>query len=110
MVATLTRLLGVHNLSLAEDVVRHVFCRASGEWQFRGVPNNPSAWLMAAAKDRGIDVVRESEHYERSPRNSGGCSRASGRSSPHRTRLSRRDGRAGELRDARSGEAGGASC
>jgi len=28
MVAALTRLLGVHNLALAEDVVQEAFCRA----------------------------------------------------------------------------------
>ncbi len=29
MVATLTRIFGVHNLALAEDVVQDAFCRAS---------------------------------------------------------------------------------
>ena len=50
MAATLTRILGVHNLDLAEDVVQDAFCRALEVWKFRGVPENPSAWLMATAK------------------------------------------------------------
>jgi RNA polymerase sigma factor (sigma-70 family) len=58
MVATLTRLFGVHNLPLAEDVVQDAFCRALQVWQFRGVPDNPSAWLMATAKNRAIDALR----------------------------------------------------
>src|SRR5262245_29214437 len=58
MVATLTRILGVHNLALAEDVVQDAFCRALEVWKFRGVPENPSAWLMATAKNRAIDVLR----------------------------------------------------
>ncbi len=58
MVATLTRLFGVHNIALAEDVVQDAFCRALEVWQFRGVPDNPSAWLMATAKNRAIDVLR----------------------------------------------------
>jgi RNA polymerase sigma factor (sigma-70 family) len=58
MVATLTRLFGVHNLALAEDVVQDAFCRALEVWQFRGVPDNPSAWLMATAKNRAIDMLR----------------------------------------------------
>src|ERR1700722_9446720 len=58
MVATLTRLFGVHNLSLAEDVVQDAFCRALEVWKFKGVPENPSAWLMATAKNRALNVLR----------------------------------------------------
>jgi RNA polymerase sigma factor (sigma-70 family) len=58
MVAALTRIFGLHNLALAEDVVQDAFCRAMEVWPFRGVPDNPSAWLMATAKHRAIDVLR----------------------------------------------------
>jgi RNA polymerase sigma factor (sigma-70 family) len=58
MVAVLTRIFGLHNLELAEDVVQDAFCRAMEVWPFRGVPDNPSAWLMATAKHRAIDVLR----------------------------------------------------
>src|SRR6476469_2564231 len=58
MVAVLTRVFGIHNLALAEDVVQDAFCRALEVWKFRGVPDNPSAWLMATAKHRAIDVLR----------------------------------------------------
>lgn len=58
MVATLTRILGVHSLALAEDVVQEAFCRALEIWKFRGVPENPSAWLMTTAKNRALDVLR----------------------------------------------------
>src|SRR5437899_3218942 len=42
MVATLTRIFGVQNLALAEDVVQDAFCRALEVWKFRGLPENPS--------------------------------------------------------------------
>ena len=58
MVAALTRIFGVHNLALAEDVVQDAFCRALEVWKVRGVPENPSAWLMATAKNRAFDVLR----------------------------------------------------
>jgi RNA polymerase sigma factor (sigma-70 family) len=58
MVAALTRLFGVHNLALAEDVVQDAFCRALEVWKVRGVPENPSAWLMMTAKNRALDVLR----------------------------------------------------
>jgi RNA polymerase sigma factor (sigma-70 family) len=65
MVAALTRIFGLHNLTLAEDVVQDAFCRALEVWRFRGVPDNPSAWLMRTAKNRAIDVLRR----ERTARN-----------------------------------------
>ena len=58
LVAALTRILGVQHLALAEDVVQDAFCRALEVWPFRGVPDNPSAWLMATAKHRALDVLR----------------------------------------------------
>ena len=58
MVAVLTRIFGFHNLALAEDVVQDAFCRATEVWPYRGVPENPSAWLMAAARNRALDVLR----------------------------------------------------
>ena len=65
MVAALTRLFGIHNLALAEDVVQDAFCRALEVWRIRGVPENPCAWLMTAAKNRALDVLRR----ERTARN-----------------------------------------
>lgn len=58
MVAALTRIFGPHNLALAEDVVQDSFCRALTVWRSRGLPENPSAWLMATAKNRALDVIR----------------------------------------------------
>jgi RNA polymerase sigma-70 factor (ECF subfamily) len=58
MVAALTRAFGLHNLALAEDVVQDAFCRALEVWKLRGVPENPSAWLMRTAKNRALDVLR----------------------------------------------------
>jgi RNA polymerase sigma-70 factor (ECF subfamily) len=58
LVSALTRIFGVHNLALAEDVVQDAFCRALETWPMRGVPDNPSAWLMATARNRALDVLR----------------------------------------------------
>jgi len=58
LVATVARIFGLHNLSLAEDVVQDAFSRALEIGKIRGVPENPSAWLVAAAKNRAIDYLR----------------------------------------------------
>ena len=56
--ATLTRILGVGNLALVEDVVQDALCRALETWPIRGVPDDPAAWLMATAKNRALDRLR----------------------------------------------------
>jgi hypothetical protein len=38
LVATLTRIFGVYNLTLAEDMVQVAFCRAVDGWNLRGMP------------------------------------------------------------------------
>ena len=58
LVAVLTRIFGVHNLALAEDVVQDAFCRALEVWKFRGYPDDPAAWLMTTARNRALDVLR----------------------------------------------------
>jgi len=58
LVSILTRLFGIQNLSLAEDVVQDAFCRALETWKLHGVPKNPTAWLVTTAKRRALDVLR----------------------------------------------------
>jgi len=65
MLAALTRVFGVHNLAIAEDVMQDTFLRAVEVWKLRGVPENPSAWLMKAAKNRAIDVLRRERTSKR---------------------------------------------
>src|SRR5215831_377021 len=58
LIAALTHLFGVHNLALAEDVVQDAFGRALEVWRTQGTPDRPAAWLMAAAKNRALDILR----------------------------------------------------
>ena len=58
MTAVVLRLLGFGHLDLAEDIVHDALVQALEVWKFKGVPDNPAAWLMAAAKNRAIDVIR----------------------------------------------------
>jgi RNA polymerase sigma-70 factor (ECF subfamily) len=58
MISTLTRVFGIHNLDLAEDVVQEALLQALRQWPFGGIPENPAAWLYQVAKHRAIDVVR----------------------------------------------------
>ena len=58
IVATLTRILGPRHIALAEDVAQDALLKAMQQWPHRGVPDNPSAWLIQAAKNGAIDALR----------------------------------------------------
>src|SRR5687768_14320292 len=58
LVATLTRFLGVEHLALAEDAVQETLIKALHAWSFRGVPDNPRAWLMRVARNQALDSIR----------------------------------------------------
>ncbi len=58
LVSALTRVFGVHNLELAEDVVQDALCRALELWKLRGFPDDPAAWLLVSARNRAVDVLR----------------------------------------------------
>src|SRR5436309_5882046 len=58
MVATLTGIFGIEHLNLAEDVVQEALARALQTWPYRGVPENPAAWIMRASRNLALDVVR----------------------------------------------------
>ncbi len=63
MVATLTGIFGLEHLTLAEDVVQEALARALRTWPFYGVPKNPAAWLMRAARNLAVDVVRRQKVF-----------------------------------------------
>jgi DNA-directed RNA polymerase specialized sigma24 family protein len=58
ILAALTRVLGVARLDLAEDAVQDALVAAMRHWPYRGVPDNPGAWLMRAARNRALDLLR----------------------------------------------------
>jgi len=58
LTAALTRIFGVANLALAEDVVQETLAAAFDEWSRTGIPQHHSALLMTSAKNRAIDVFR----------------------------------------------------
>ena len=62
MVAVLTKIFGTENLETAEDVVQDTLLNAMHVWKFKGIPDNPSAWLFRAAKNKAIDIIRRNKH------------------------------------------------
>src|SRR5437870_4195563 len=63
MVATLTGIFGIEHLNLAEDVVQEAQPRALQTWPYRGIPENPAAWIMRASRNLALDVVRREKVF-----------------------------------------------
>jgi RNA polymerase sigma-70 factor (ECF subfamily) len=63
LIAGLTRI--VRDVGVAEDLAQDALVAALEQWPESGVPDNPGAWLMAAAKHRAIDHFRRNTRLER---------------------------------------------
>jgi len=55
----------VRDVGIAEDLAQDALVAALEQWPESGVPDNPGAWLMAAAKHRAIDLLRRNTRLER---------------------------------------------
>jgi RNA polymerase sigma factor (sigma-70 family) len=67
MTAVLTRLLGFGSFEVAQDIVQDTLLKAMSTWSFKGIPENPSAWLYTVAKRKAVDIIRQQrvhQHHE----------------------------------------------
>ena len=63
LIAGLTRI--VRDVGIAEELAQDALVTALERWPESGIPENPGAWLMAAAKHRAIDRLRRKTLLER---------------------------------------------
>src|SRR3979411_2536005 len=63
LIAGLMRI--VRDVGVAEDLAQDALVAALEQWPESGIPDNPGAWLMAAAKHRAIDHFRRNQRLER---------------------------------------------
>ena len=63
IIAGLTRM--VRDVGLAEELAQDALVAALEQWPQSGIPDNPGAWLTAAAKHRAIDHFRRNKLLER---------------------------------------------
>ncbi|HWE51315.1 MAG TPA: RNA polymerase sigma factor [Bryobacteraceae bacterium] len=55
----------VRDIGVAEELAQDAFVAALEQWPESGIPRNPAAWLMGAAKHRAIDYLRRNKLLER---------------------------------------------
>lgn len=63
LIASLARM--TRDVDRAEELAQDALLVALAEWPKTGVPQNPGAWLTAAAKRRAIDGLRRAKMQER---------------------------------------------
>jgi RNA polymerase sigma factor (sigma-70 family) len=63
LIARLTRM--VRDIGLAEELAQDALVAALEQWPNAGIPDNPGAWLMTAAKHRAIDGFRRNRLRDR---------------------------------------------
>ena len=62
VLATLIRLLG--DFDLAEEALHDAFATAVEQWPGKGIPSNPSAWLISTGRFKAVDRLRKSARFE----------------------------------------------
>jgi RNA polymerase sigma factor (sigma-70 family) len=62
LIAGLARI--VRDVGLAEELAQDAFVAAMQQWPHEGIPRNPGAWLMTAAKRRAIDLLRRRKRFD----------------------------------------------
>jgi RNA polymerase sigma factor (sigma-70 family) len=63
IVAVLARFFGIENICVAEDITSETFLLALETWPFKGVPENPSAWLYTVAKNKAKNYLHRNQIF-----------------------------------------------
>jgi RNA polymerase sigma factor (sigma-70 family) len=65
MIAVLNQRYGYQHVDLTLDVLQDTFEAALTNWKFKGVPQNPSAWLMKVAIHKMLNELNKQRRSER---------------------------------------------
>jgi predicted RNA polymerase sigma factor len=61
--AVLCKLFGIENVSIAEDIAGETFLAAMETWPYKGLPENPTAWLYTVAKNKARNMLARSDVF-----------------------------------------------
>lgn len=64
IVSILTKILGSHQLDVAENMAQETLVKAMQVWPLQGVPEKPGAWLITVAKNATFDYLKRARFVE----------------------------------------------
>jgi RNA polymerase sigma factor (sigma-70 family) len=64
--AVLCQYLGIENLDTADDIASETFLLALETWPYKGIPENPTAWLYTVAKNKALNVIKRNKLFNQS--------------------------------------------
>ncbi|HYM92816.1 MAG TPA: sigma-70 family RNA polymerase sigma factor, partial [Chitinophagaceae bacterium] len=63
IVAVLCKLFGISHMEIAEDIASETFLSALESWSYKGIPENPTAWLYTVAKNKARNYLRRNHLF-----------------------------------------------
>lgn len=63
MVAVISKVMGLAHIETTEDLVSETFLTATETWNHKGLPENPTAWLYAVARQKAFYHFRRNRIY-----------------------------------------------
>jgi len=61
--AVLSKLFGFENVEVAEDLASETFLAAVETWPYKGIPENPVAWLYTVAKNKARNYLKHHQIF-----------------------------------------------
>jgi RNA polymerase sigma-70 factor (ECF subfamily) len=63
IISVLCKYLGADNIEIAEDIASETFLTALETWPYKGVPENPVAWLYTVARNKTRNYINRSQIF-----------------------------------------------
>jgi RNA polymerase sigma factor (sigma-70 family) len=63
--SVLCKLFGIAHIEVAEDIASETFLSALETWSYKGVPENPVAWLYAVAKNKAKNLINRNQIFNK---------------------------------------------
>ena len=62
--AVLCKVFGMEHIEIAEDLASETFLSALETWTYKGIPENPTAWLYAVAKNKAKNYIARNNIFK----------------------------------------------
>ena len=61
--AVLCKMFGMEHIEIAEDLASETFLAALESWPYKGIPENPTAWLYLVAKNKAKNYLQRNQLF-----------------------------------------------